>query len=306
MGEYGKEVYGQPRRDGHAMQSFVPTSAAITVANSAAWSDLLALLRGRRIVALTGAGCSTESGIPDYRGAGTVRRARNPIQFREYLGSDAMRQRYWARSFTGWTRVAHAEPNGAHRALAELERAGVVGGIITQNVDRLHHAAGSRRVIELHGALEEVVCLRCGAMESRRELQARLRSLNPQWREEVAVEHAPDGDAELDAPMIADFRIAHCRVCHGDLKPNVVFFGENVAKPTVDKAWALFDEAEVLLVAGSSLAVFSGFRFVRRAAERGIPIAIVNIGPTRGDNLASIRVEGRLGTLLPALSSALL
>jgi NAD-dependent SIR2 family protein deacetylase len=261
-------------------------------------------LRGRRIVALTGAGISTESGIPDYRGPGTARRARNPIQYRAFVRDAAARQRYWARSMLGWPRMAGARPNDGHRALAALERAGQLAGVITQNVDRLHQAAGQREVIELHGALAEVLCLDCRAVEKRDALQHRLRELNPAW-EDRAVALAPDGDADLDGSAIAGFRIADCRTCRGTLKPNVVFFGENVPRPVVDAAWAMLDRADALLVVGSSLTVYSGFRFVRRAAERDLPIAIVNVGPTRGDPLATARLNARAGKALPGLATAL-
>ncbi|MES2642159.1 MAG: NAD-dependent protein deacetylase [Myxococcota bacterium] len=264
-------------------------------------ADLAALLRDRRVVALTGAGCSTESGIPDYRGPGTRARARNPVQYRAFIGEAEARQRYWARSMIGWPRFSAAEPNGGHRALAALERMGILRGLITQNVDRLHHVAGNTDVIELHGALAEVVCLGCGTLEDRASLQARLALLNPRW--EADVELAPDGDAELVA--VEGFRVADCLACGGVLKPRVVFFGENVPRPTVDAAFAHVDAAEALLVVGTSLTVYSGLRFVRRAAERGIPVAICNLGPTRGDPLATMRVDAPLGEVLPGLVEAL-
>jgi NAD-dependent deacetylase sirtuin 4 len=264
-------------------------------------ADLAALLRDRRVVALTGAGCSTESGIPDYRGPGTRERARNPVQYRAFVAEAEARQRYWARSMIGWPRFSAAEPNGGHRALAALERMGILRGLITQNVDRLHHVAGNTDVIELHGALAEVVCLGCGMLEDRASLQARLALLNPRW--EADVELAPDGDAELVA--VEGFRVADCLACGGVLKPRVVFFGENVPRPTVDAAFAHVDAAEALLVVGTSLTVYSGLRFVRRAAERGIPVAICNLGPTRGDPLATMRVDAPLGEVLPGLVEAL-
>ncbi len=267
-------------------------------------AELVELLRGRRFAVLTGAGCSTESGIPDYRGPETARRARNPIRYQEFLRHPHARARYWARSSVGWRRMTAAEPNPAHLALAGLERAGLAVGLITQNVDRLHARAGSRRVIELHGALDEVRCLECGVIESRARLQQRLLALNPGWS--VAdVELAPDGDAELDAALVEGFRVAACQVCDGVLKPNVVFFGENVPKPTVEAAYALLGDAEVLLVLGSSLTVFSGFRFVRRASSEGVPVAIVNLGETRGDPYARVRVDARVGEVLPELAMRL-
>ena len=265
---------------------------------------LVELVRGRRVVALTGAGCSTESGIPDYRGPGTRARARNPIQYRDFVRSEAGRQRYWARAIVGWPRFCAARPNDGHLALAALERAGVVTGVITQNVDRLHQAAGTRCVVELHGALAEVICLGCRAIEERASLQERLIALNPRFADRDG-DLAPDGDADLDERAVADFRVVPCRLCGGVLKPHVVFFGEAVPRPVVDAAFALLDGADVLLVVGTSLAVFSGLRFVRRAAEHGLPVAIVNLGETRGDRHAAIRVDARAGEALPALARAL-
>ncbi len=262
------------------------------------------LLRGRRIVVLTGAGCSTESGIPDYRGPGTLARARNPIQHMEFLNRPEVRARYWARSLLGWPRFSSARPNAAHQALAAMERQGRVLGLITQNVDRLHHAAGSTRIIELHGALAEVRCLSCEERESRAALQERLLALNPGFVEQQ-VELRPDGDAELPVEAVRAFRVADCLRCGGPLKPDVVFFGDNVPRPTVDAAFSMLEEADALLVAGSSLAVFSGYRFVLRASERHMPIAMLNIGESRGDALADVRVEARVGEVLPRLAAAL-
>lgn len=267
---------------------------------------LAQLLRGKRLVVLTGAGCSTESGIPDYRGAGKPPRARPSIQHREFVDKAEQRRRYWARSLLGWPRLAEARPNDAHRALAVLEGAGVVGGLITQNVDGLHGAAGSREVVELHGALARVRCLHCPATLSRDELQQRLLEANPAFpvrAREVTI--APDGDAELPDEMIADFVVVPCAACDGVLMPDVVFFGGSVPRPTLDAAWAAFDRAEALLVVGSSLTVFSGYRFVRRAAEQGMPIAIVNRGPTRGDPHATLLVDAQAGHALPVLARAL-
>ncbi len=265
---------------------------------------LVELLRGRRTVVLTGAGCSTESGIPDYRGPGTRARARNPIQHMEFLSRPEVRARYWARSLIGWPRFSTARPNAAHQALAELERNGQVLGLITQNVDRLHHAAGSERIIELHGALADVRCLSCGAREARWALQQRLLALNPGFVEQQ-VELRPDGDAELPLEAVRHFRVADCEHCGGALKPDVVFFGDNVPRPTVEAAFAMLEEGDALLVVGSSLAVFSGYRFVLRAAERHMPIGMINIGESRGDDLADVRVEARVGEVLPTLVTSL-
>jgi NAD+-dependent protein deacetylase sirtuin 4 len=255
--------------------------------------------RARRVVALTGAGISTESGIPDYRGEGTRARARNPIRFDTYVRDPAARTRYWARSMIGWPKLAAARPNPAHQALAALEQAGLVTGLITQNVDRLHHAAGSREVIELHGALAEVRCLACGRLEPRDALQARLVALNPGWlAHEAAL--APDGDADLEVSL-ARFRVADCQACGGLLKPAVVFFGEQVPQAVVDQGYARVADAELLLVLGSSLTVFSGLRFVKRAHAAKTPVVIVNLGPTRGDPLAQLKIDAPLGQLLPQL-----
>jgi NAD-dependent SIR2 family protein deacetylase len=269
--------------------------------------ELVAMLRGKRVVALTGAGCSTESGIPDYRGPDTPPRARPPIQHREFVDKPDMRRRYWARSVLGWPRMANAQPNAGHRALAQLEEAGVLAGMITQNVDGLHDRAGSREVVELHGALRRVRCLACERMITRDELQQRLLARNPSWPERAKrIAIAPDGDADLSDDEVAGFELVACDSCDGVMMPDVVFFGGSVPRPTLDAAWATFDRAEVLLVVGSSLTVFSGYRFVRRAAERGVPVAILNHGPTRGDDLAQLRLDAPAGAALTAVAHALL
>ncbi len=263
---------------------------------------LCAALAGKSVCLLTGAGCSTESGIPDYRGEGTARRARNPIQFRRFLADERGRKRYWARSTLGWPRFRRAEPNLAHQACRRLELSGTALGIITQNVDRLHFKAGSKSAVELHGALEEVICLECGALEHRDDLQARILSLNPDFQARID-ELAPDGDADLEENQkgrraIEDFRVPSCRSCLGILKPNVVFFGEGVPRSTVDAAFVHYEAADGLLIAGSSLAVFSGFRFVRRARQDKKPIFVVNLGATRADELAQIKLTARAGDAL--------
>lgn len=271
--------------------------------------SLVHLLRGRRIVALVGAGCSTESGIPDYRGAESSRKPRTPIQYQEFVRSETARARYWARSTVGWRRIATARPNAAHVALAQLEAAGTVAGVITQNVDGLHHAAGSRRVVELHGSLAAVRCLDCGERIERAEFQRRILELNGDWARQLApTEHmpAPDGDVDLPASALADFRVPPCDACmRGVLKPDVVFFGENVPRARLDEAWRVFDDGDVLLVIGSSLTVYSGRRFVYRAGEKGIPIAVMNVGPTRADDVAAVKVEAPLGAALPAVAALL-
>jgi len=266
-------------------------------------APLLDCLAGRRLVALTGAGCSTESGIPDYRGPGTARRARNPVQYRAFVSDPVARARYWRRSLVGWPAFSRAEPNAAHEALAALERSGVLVGVVTQNVDGLHQRAGSEAVVELHGSLARARCLRCDAVEARTSVQRRLEALNPGLDPRLEAELAPDGDAELDA--VHDFVVPACLACGGVLKPDVVFFGENVPRPRVDSAFDLVDRAGALLVVGSSLTVFSGWRFVRRAHERGVPVAVVNLGPTRGDPLATVRLEAAAGEVLPVVARAL-
>ena len=224
--------------------------------------------------------------------------------FAEFVKEPAGRQRYWARATVGWPKMASARPNPAHLALAELEQSGWVPGLITQNVDRLHHRAGSHSVVELHGALEEVTCLDCGEPEHREALQQRLLALNPGF-EGLETPIAPDGDADLASERIRGFVVPACLRCGGTLKPNVVYFGEAVPAERLERAWSLFDRAQALLVVGSSLTVFSGYRFVKEAARRGMPIGVVNLGPTRGDPLADVRVDADVTSALPELVSRL-
>jgi NAD-dependent deacetylase sirtuin 4 len=266
-----------------------------------ALAELADRLRGRRVVALTGAGVSTESGIPDYRSPEALARVRRPIHGPDFVRSAALRQRYWARAMVGWERFGRALPGAAHGAIARLEASGLVTGLITQNVDRLHHAAGSRRVVELHGALADVVCLGCGALEERDAVQGRMREANGRWLDDAA-RLAPDGDAELDDDDVAAFAPPECLECRGALKPRVVFFGDNVPRAVVDEAFGLLEDGDALLVAGTSLAVFSGYRFLRRAVERAIPIAIVNRGPVRGEEHAVLKIEASTGAVLDALA----
>ena len=275
-----------------------------TSEDNASIEALAAELRGRRVVALTGAGVSTESGIPDYRSPEALARVRRPLHGPEFIRSGALRRRYWARSMVGWERFRLAQPGLAHMAIAQLEARGTVVGVITQNVDRLHSAAGSQRVTELHGALAEVICLECERIEDRDTLQLRMRASNPDWLDGPSP-MAPDGDADLPDEMVEHFQVPDCVACRGVLKPRVVFFGHNVARPVVEQAFARVDEADVLLVAGTSLAVFSGYRFLVRAAERKIPIAIVNRGPVRGEERAALKIEASTGETLAALASAL-
>lgn len=268
--------------------------------SEASWAAFTETLRGRKITLLTGAGVSTESGIPDYRGAGTRRRTRAPIPFREFIQSAQGRQRYWARAMIGWPRMTAARPNVAHEHIAHMETGGDLVGLITQNVDRLHHKAGSQNVIELHGSLFEVKCLSCDHREERDHLQERLRSLNPGF-ESQKVELNPDGDTELADERITHFRPANCEACDGPLKPDVVFFGEGVPRDRVETGLQWVADADVLLVAGSSLEVFSGYRFVRRARELNKDIVVINLGPTRADEVANLKIETRVGRALGEL-----
>ncbi|MGA5761120.1 NAD-dependent protein deacetylase [Nonomuraea bangladeshensis] len=267
--------------------------------------DELDELVGRGGVAvLSGAGLSTESGIPDYRGPTGRARQAEPMTYQRFVASQEARRRYWARSHVGWRQIGLARPNAGHRAVAALERHGLVSGIVTQNVDGLHQAAGADRVIELHGGLDRVMCLSCRERTSRAELDRRLREANPGWAATSDVIN-PDGDAVLTDEQVAGFRVVDCTGCGGLLKPDVVFFGENVPRPRVDECFAVVESARALLVLGSSLAIRSGLRFVQRAAARGVPIAIVNQGPTGGDADAALLVDAPLGATLTALARRL-
>jgi NAD-dependent SIR2 family protein deacetylase len=264
--------------------------------------ELVAALTGRRVAVLTGAGISTDSGIPDYRGPDSP--PSNPMTIRQFTSDWVFRQRYWARNHVGWRHMDKTSPNAGHRALADLESTGVVTGVITQNVDLLHTKAGSRTVVNLHGTYAQVVCLDCAHTMTRAHLARLLEAANPGFDSEgdrLAV--APDADA-----VVADtssFSIVDCPDCGGMLKPDIVYFGEGVPKDRVSQAYSLVDNAGALLVAGSSLSVFSGYRFVRHAAARGIPIAIVNRGATRGDNLASVKVDAGCSPILTLLADEL-
>lgn len=252
---------------------------------------------GSTITALTGAGISTDSGIPDYRGEGRV--ARHPMTFDSFMGSEQARIRYWARSFVGWSRISDAVPNLGHRALADSESAGAIGGIITQNVDRLHQEAGSKNVIDLHGTLSAVRCMSCAFNFSRVEMDGLLQALNPEIRKDDSFEFSPDGDAEVEAAE--NFVVPPCPACGGILKPDVVFFGETVPVARVERCMALVDQSQILLVAGTSLAVNSGLRFVRHAHKTGKVVVIVNIGPTKADELANVKIEASTSLALPLL-----
>jgi NAD-dependent SIR2 family protein deacetylase len=255
------------------------------------------LLRHGRVVVVTGAGLSTDSGIPDYRGPGSP--ARRPMTYQEFVSGPAARQRYWARSHLGWSRMRAASPNAGHRALAALDPE----LLITQNVDGLHEAAGSRRLVALHGRIADVICLSCRRTSSRASLATRMVSANPGYAEaHAAAEVRPDGDVELDDT--AGFVVPDCEGCGGVLKPDVVFFGENVPAARVQRCYDAVDalrSADALLVVGSSLSVMSGLRFVRRAAKAGVPVVVVNRGATRGDDLATVRLEAGCSEFLTAL-----
>jgi NAD-dependent SIR2 family protein deacetylase len=254
------------------------------------------IARHRRVFALTGAGCSTASGIPDYRDDRGEWKRRPPVMIQAFRAEDAVYRRYWARAYAGWPRLTNAAPNAAHAAFAAWEAAGTLHQLVTQNVDGLHQRAGSRAVVDLHGRLDVVVCLGCGARTTRSALQEWMTAANAGWRAEAAT--APDGDADIDAVVVESFAAPRCEICAGLLKPDVVFFGENVPGDRYAAARDALARADALLVAGSSLMVYSGFRFVRFAHEAGLPIAIVNRGRTRGDDLAEIKVEGDVGAVL--------
>jgi NAD-dependent SIR2 family protein deacetylase len=267
--------------------------------------ELVALLSGRSVAVLTGAGMSTDSGIPDYRGPDSP--PSNPMTIRQFTSDPVFRQRYWARNHIGWRHMDETMPNAGHRALAALEHSGVVTGLITQNVDLLHTKAGSEAVINLHGTYAQVVCLSCGFTMTRAELAVELEAMNPGFVERhervggIAV--APDADAVVEET--ATFRYLDCPRCAGMLKPDIVYFGENVPKELVALAYSMVDAAGALLVAGSSLTVFSGYRFVRHAAALAKPVAIVNRGPTRGDELATVKVHSGCSEMLALLADEL-
>jgi NAD-dependent SIR2 family protein deacetylase len=297
-------AYVPPPRFGHhgtVTEIAHRTPCAHPAASS--FTSLVELVGEGGVLVLSGAGLSTESGIPDYRGPTGRARKAEPMTYQRFVGSAEARRRYWARSHVGWREIGRAAPNTGHRAVAELERRGLLAGIVTQNVDGLHQAGGARRVIELHGGLDRVVCLSCRERTSRTLLDHRLRWANPAW--DAGGRINPDGDAALTDDQVEGFEIVDCTACGGLLKPDVVFFGENVPKTRVDECFGLVAGARALLVLGSSLAVRSGLRFVIRAAELGIPIAIVNQGPTRGDEKAAVTLDAPLGATLAGLTERL-
>ncbi len=265
---------------------------------------LAELLLRRRTVLLTGAGCSTESGIPDYRGPQTRHKKRNPLNYQDFIRKPEARQRYWARAVAGWDTLRLARPNATHHAVAALQQRGLLQGVITQNVDRLHHRAGSADAVELHGALEEVRCLQCSDLTSRDALQQRLLDANPGWLQTVAAQRAaaPDGDADLSDDLTATFQVLPCDACGGVLKPHVVFFGESVPADVTARAFDLLHRAEALLIAGTSLTVWSGFRFLHTAHQHGKPAAAINLGPlARGGDLLHLHLDAACGPTFQAL-----
>jgi len=284
------------------------SATRLTDGQTASLDRVLELFGGHPFALLTGAGLSTDSGIPDYRGPNAT--PRKPVTYQEFTGDPSLRQRYWARNHLGWAQMHRAAPNAGHFAAAALERQGALTGVITQNVDRLHEDAGAANVVDLHGRFDRVVCLQCGEEYSRDFIATILGELNPGFLAAVAAAggagSAPDADADLESEaLIAAFRVASCPLCGGMLKPDFVFFGENVPKDRVERAFSMVDSAGALLVAGSSLTVMSGLRFVRKAAKNGVPVAIVNRGATRGDELATIKLEAGVGESLSYLSTAL-
>jgi NAD-dependent SIR2 family protein deacetylase len=261
------------------------------------------IARHQRLLVLTGAGCSTASGIPDYRDAAGQWKRAQPVTLQDFLASEHTRKRYWARGLVGWRLMRRAQPNDAHRSLANLERSGGIEHLVTQNVDGLHQAAGSRSVIDLHGRVDTVVCLGCKRRSPRESIQTELVARNPAFAA-LDAHGAPDGDADLEGVDFAAFEVPPCDACGGLLKPDVVFFGESVPAERVRLAMAAADRADALLVVGSSLMVLSGFRFAKAMAAAGKPIAAVNLGRTRADDLLALKVEDRCTDALAFLRGA--
>ncbi|CAG5117934.1 unnamed protein product [Candidula unifasciata] len=253
-----------------------------------------------KLFVLTGAGISTESGIPDYRseGVGLYATSTNrPVIYADFLKNPSVRQRYWARNFVGWPKFSATQPNRSHYILSDWERKGRIHWLVTQNVDALHYKAGSQNVTELHGSGHRVHCLSCSFQVSRNEVQAMIHELNPGWSVE-AVSIGPDGDVDIRADLIKDFQVPKCPSCGGDVKPEITFFGDNVPKSMVHLVLGKMFESDAVLVVGSSLEVYSGYRFISRASSHGMKIAIVNIGPTRGHKHADVKISGRCGDVL--------
>ncbi|UVJ38072.1 NAD-dependent protein deacetylase [Arthrobacter sp. CJ23] len=301
-----------PQRPGVGLTGFAsrPPAAAepLGLEELDAVREAGAILGGLPLALLTGAGLSTDSGIPDYRGPGSA--PRNPMTYQEFIGSPANRRRYWARNHIGWAHLRHADPNAGHIAVAQLERRGLLSGLITQNVDRLHEDAGSVNVVDLHGRFDHVVCMDNGHVFTRKLIASILEEINPGYLEAALaggiIEMAPDADATVEDPgLISSFVMAVCPVCGGVLKPDFVYFGENVPKDRVERAYSMVDAAGALLVAGSSLTVMSGLRFVRHASKVGKPVVIINRGTTRGDEFATLKLEAGVSGALTWLAREL-
>jgi NAD-dependent SIR2 family protein deacetylase len=282
---------------------FIESADSVLRAEAEALFALIA--RARRLVALTGAGVSTESGIPDYRDERGEWKRNPPLRYQEFVGNERARRRYWARAMAGFPVVRDAGPGRAHRALAALEESGRLHSLITQNVDGLHQKAGARKVVDLHGRLDRVRCLDCGEISSRDEFQVRLQEANPAWLS-LAGSAAPDGDADIPNADYSLFEVPGCLDCSGLIKPDVVFFGESVPRERVDEAMSLVDEADLLLVAGSSLMVWSGYRFVKRARERGTEVVAVNLGKTRADDELAFKLRADVGATLERIARAVI
>jgi len=287
------------------MQYEQPADIAVPSRADRSLERLAALVDdSRRLLVLTGAGCSTACGIPDYRSADGSWKRREPVRYQAFLGSASVRRRYWARSLVGWRAVGAAEPGPPHEVLARLERAGFVHALITQNVDGLHRRAGSRALIDLHGRLDRVVCLSCRVRYARQAMQTELERLNPGWAR-LTADDAPDGDADLESMDFEAFAVPDCPACGGTLKPDVIFFGENVPRERTARAFARLDEADAVLVVGSSLMVWSGYRFVRAAVRDGKPAAAVTLGRTRADGELTGKLTEPCETALPRLAERL-
>lgn len=301
----GQTGFVQESVDGRARES---NATPLSRADMSALDGVAAMLSNKPFALLTGAGISTDSGIPDYRGPAAP--PRNPLTYQEFMGDPQLRRRYWARNHVGWAKMRSATPNTGHLAAAALERAGLLSGIVTQNVDRLHEAAGAENVVDLHGRFDQVLCTDCGTSYSRSFLAIILKELNPGFLDAVeaagGVSAAPDADADLASEqLIAEFNVAKCPLCGGLLKPDFVFFGENVPKDRVARAFSMVDAAEALVVAGSSLTFLSGLRFAKKAAKDGKPVIIINRGETRGDSLATVKLELGVGETMSHLTRLL-
>lgn len=283
--------------------AFVPRSDNPSEEHIAQLQDFI--LHSKKLFVLTGAGISTESGIPDYRseGVGLYATSRNrPVQYADFLKSAEIRQRYWARNYVGWPRFSSFQPNDSHKILSKWEHAGKVHWLVTQNVDTLHYKARSMQVTELHGSAHQTICLSCHRKFLRTEMQERIKNLNPSWHAH-SLQIAPDGDVSLSQEQVQGFKVPECTSCGGILKPEIVFFGDNVPRSTVDLVNSKLDESDSVLVIGSSLEVYSGYRIATRAHKHGIPLAILNIGKTRADGLAQLKISARCGEMLRQIQS---